>query len=179
MAKSLTSSFTLTSQSTWSPGGAATTTTIPIGSLIDVADAQALEVESVDWILQSYDTANEVYGPILDGLPAAGAWGVAGQLTDKNQGGLIGADDGNLIASMNFAADAAGVGTRDADMYPDDFTGGDGRYVVNDELYFCVDGSGIFAGNYIGRLTVRIRAKVVKLSTRDWMAISLETVQNE
>lgn len=178
MAKAKTSSFTISEQISYIPGSTPATAAIPIGSLIDVGDAQALEVESVDWILQGYDTTNNDYEPIGTSI-YAGACELAMQLTDKNTATLISSADNNLIASGNFNMDAAGTTSWAADFYPDDFGKGDGRFVVNDELYMVAKGIGNYDASRIAYVTVRIRAKVVKLSARDWMAISLETVQNE
>lgn len=178
MAKAKTSSFTISEQITYTPGANPTSGAIAIGSLIDVGDAQALEVESVDWILQGYDTTNDDYEPIGPGV-YAGACELSMQLTDKNTATLISAADNNMIASGNFNMDAGGNTSWAADFYPDDFGKGDGRFVVNDELYLLAKGIGNYDANRICKVTVRIRAKVVKLSARDWMAISLETVQNE
>ena len=100
------------------------------------------------------------------------------QLTDKNSSDLISAADNNLIGSGNFNITAAGATSEAADFYPDDFSR-DGRFVVNDEMYMIVKGIGNFDTGKECRVTCRVTARVVKLSTRDWMAISLETVQNE
>lgn len=177
MAKAITSTFTLKHEMSvpTSPG----TETIPIGSLIDVGDAQALEIESVDYIWQGYDTSGNQYlanPDVLSSSPGA----VAAQLTDKNPGSLfISAADNNLVSSGVLYIGAS-VMSADSDFYPDDFMkGNSGRFVVNDELYLTTDASTNYDANRQIRCTVVIRAKVVKLSTRDWMAISLETVQNE
>ena len=177
MAKAITSSFTLKHEARvpTSPG----TEAIPIGSLIDVGDAQALEIESVDYIWQGYDTNGNQYlanPDVLSSSPAA----VAAQLCDKNPGSLfISAADNNLVSSGQLYIGAS-VMSSDSDFFPDDFMKGNtGRFVVNDELYLTTDASTSYDSNREIRCTVQIRAKVVKLTTRDWMAISLETVQNE
>jgi len=99
---------------------------------------------------------------------------------DRNIGGFLLANDNNLISSGTMNFDYANIATNSSDFYPDDFQKTNGRFVVNDELYLvtqCVLGN--LTAGYEMSVSVRIRAKVVKLSTRDWMAISLETVQNE
>ena len=103
---------------------------------------------------------------------------VTAQLTDRNTGTLISAADNNLISSATLFIGAS-VMSEASDFYPDDFKGTTGRFVVNDEMYLTSDNSTSYDSNRIMKLTVRIRARIVKLSTRDWMAISLETVQNE
>jgi len=179
MAKSITGTFTITQSITLDATGYTTTAT-PIGSLIDVGDAQALEIESVDYVSSNYDSANDNYEPIHASGPFAGdaSWGV--QLLDRNAAVWLDPADNNVISSFAARYDhQAGIYVG-ADFYPDDFQKTNGRFVVNDELYLVSDVPvGSFAANQELNIAVRIRAKVVKLSTRDWMAISLETVQNE
>jgi len=177
MAKAKTAAFTISEQNSYIPGGAPTVATISIGSLIDVGDAQALEVLKVDWLIQGYDLANNDYEPLSMAIFAAES-AIGMQLTDKNSSDLISAADNNLIGSGNFNITAAGATSEAADFYPDDFSR-DGRFVVNDEMYMIVKGIGNFDATKECRVTCRVTARVVKLSTRDWMAISLETVQNE
>jgi len=177
MAKAKTAAFTISEQVSYTPAADPTVATMSIGSLIDVGDAQALEVLKVDWILQGYDTSNNDYEPVSMSIFAAES-AIAMQLTDKNSSVLISAADNNLIGSGNFNITAAGATSEAADFYPDDFSR-DGRFVVNDEMYLLVKGVGAFDANREMRVTCRVTARVVKLSTRDWMAISLETVQNE
>jgi len=174
MAKAKTSIFTLTEEIQLPATASTVTATIPIGSLIDVGDAQALEIVSVDYIVQQYDAGYVPY----NGLFSASG-GITTQLLDKNESEFISASDNNLISSMSFVQSAADALSEAADFYPDDFRGDTGRFVVNDEMYVIARASGAFTASQSARITVRIRAKVVKLTTRDWMAISLETVQNE
>ena len=178
MAKALTGTFTITGMLKMS-GAGFDTLTIPIGSLIDVGDAQALEIESVDYIYQNYVTATGLYEAPHPAAPLGvdGSWGV--QLMDRNAQTWIPANDNNLISSSAVMYDFANIVTAANDFYPDDFQKTNGRFVVNDEIY----ATGFLSTNTSAgtelACTIRIRAKVVKLSTRDWMAISLETVQNE
>ena len=177
MAKAKTSTFTITES--LQTGTSAANGSIPIGSLIDVGDAQALEIEAVDYIFMTYDTVNDVYRPLSQGLSATNASHIGVQLTDRNATELIDPADNNLISSAQVFMDANGGLYEEADMFPDDFKNETGRFVVNDELYLRVAGDVNFTAGYDLVVCVRIKAKVVKLSTRDWMAISLETVQNE
>ena len=179
MAKAKTSTFTISAEIGYAAGGAAVCEAIPIGSLIDVGDAQALEVELVDWILQGANTTTGEIEPVGPSLFTSSCE-LAMQLTDKNTAVLIRAADNNLIASGNFNMDAAGTTSHSSDFYPDDFgKNAAGRFVVNDEMYLCAKGIGALVAARKMFITVRIRARVVKLAARDWMAISLETVQNE
>lgn len=178
MAKSITGTFTLTEELMINSLGFASAT-IPIGSLIDVGDAQALEIESVDYIFMNYDSAAQLYEPIRGSAPFAGDTGFGAQLMDKNAGTFISPADNNLISSAMVVYDNAVAVSADTDFFPDDFQKTNGRFVVNDELYLVGYASSAAASSQNLVISVRIRAKVVKLSTRDWMAISLETVQNE
>ena len=177
MARAKTASFTLTHDLVFdsvNPTGV-----IPIGSLIDVGDAQALEIEKVDYIFTGhYQTAtSEFYGAAGAALDADSQFLV--QLMDKNAGETINPADNNLISSGQMHYDAANVVTAAGDFYPDDFKNSTGRFVVNDEMYVAGRAGYSYVANYNLVCTVRITAKIVKLVTRDWMAISLETVQNE
>jgi len=178
MAKAITGSFTIT-QELRTNGQGYTTGVIPIGSLIDVGDAQALEIESVDYVYQSYYDTNQVFEVIHPGSPYAGDVSFGAQLMDRNAQTFLPAADNNLISSSAVNFDFANITTAATDFFPDDFQKTNGRFVVNDELYLTLYSSGVTASNYWISVSVRIRAKVVKLTGRDWMAISLETVQNE
>lgn len=178
MAKALTGTFTITARVTNATAGYETTT-IPIGSLIDVGDAQALEIESVDYIYQNYDTVNDKYEVIHPGGPFGADASFGAQVMDRNAQTFLAASDNNLISSGAVQYDFANITSHASDFFPDDFQKTNGRFVVNDEVYLTAYQSAAAAANTSLSTTVRIRAKVVKLSTRDWMAISLETVQNE
>lgn len=179
MAKAVTGSFTITGKVSMTAAGYGSVT-IPIGSLIDVGDAQALEVESVDYVYQNYDTGADVYEPIGPSQPIAGDGTFGAQLMDRNAGTFISADDNNLISSSALAyGHGDNIHSSDSDFFPDDFQKTNGRFVVNDEMYLVGRMPTAPATDQRLDITARIRAKVVKLSTRDWMAISLETVQNE
>jgi len=178
MARAKTSSFTLTHDLVFdsvNPTGV-----IPIGSLIDVGDAQALEIEQVDFIWTGHyqTSSSEYYAAAGAALSADSQFLV--QLMDKNQGETINPADNNLISSaqMHYGF-GDNIVTAAADFYPDDFRNSTGRFVVNDEMYVCGRAGYAYGSNYELVCTVRITAKIVKLVTRDWMAISLETVQNE
>lgn len=179
MAKAITGTFTITSSVSLDTAGYGNST-IPIGSLIDVGDAQALEIEEVDYIYQNYDEAADLYEVIGPSQPFAGDASFGAQLMDRNAGTFLIATDNNLISSSGVQyANAENQTTAATDFYPDDFQRTNGRFVVNDEVYLVAYSSLVAAADQNLVVSVRIRAKVVKLSTRDWMAISLETVQNE
>jgi len=179
MAKSLTGTFTITDSMTISALGYSTAT-ISIGSLIDVGDAQALEIEAVDYVWSNYDTTNDNYEPFAASHPFSTDAGFGAQLLDRNSAVWLDPADNNVISSAAVSWDSQAVVTAASDFFPDDFQKTNGRFVVNDELYVvsCLTAGTLAAAQELN-LAIRIRAKVVKLSTRDWMAISLETVQNE
>ncbi|MCP4122107.1 MAG: hypothetical protein GY751_10165, partial [Bacteroidetes bacterium] len=99
------------------------------------------------------------------------------QVSDLNPGGtLILASDQNLVASGALYYDAAMIVSTAPDLYPDNYGKLDeSRMVVNDQLY-CVAECAT-AGAVVGSLAVtfRIRARIVKLSTKDWMAIAIQS----
>lgn len=184
MAKAMTGVFTITgSVKLTNSGGAGAyeTTAIPIGSLIDVGDAQALEIESVDYVYQNYVVATNTYQPIHPNGPYGVDSSFGCQVMDRNAGTFLAATDNNLISSSSVLyAHAENLASADTDFFPDDFQKTNGRFVVNDEIYLVATNTVAPAAATDDLfVAVRIRAKVVKLSTRDWMAISLETVQNE
>jgi len=178
MAKSITGEFTITEQLSTNALGYVTGT-IPIGSLIDVGDAQALEILSVDYVYMNYDSGTETYEPIRVSAPYGADVGFGVQLMDRNAGTFISPADNNLISSSMVQYDQANITSTGTDFFPDDFQKTNGRFVVNDELYAVMYASAAAQASQNLICAVRIRAQVVKLSTRDWMAISLETVQNE
>ena len=183
MAKALTGVFTITDSLKLTNGDGAdayVTSTIPIGSLIDVGDAQALEIIEVDYIYSNYKETDATYQAIHGSAPYSADCGFGAQLMDRNASTWLNAADNNLISSSQVLYDAnSGIHVA-SDFFPDDFQKTNGRFVVNDEIYLTGYQSAAPASvNDSLSVVVRIRAKVVKLSTRDWMAISLETVQNE
>ena len=183
MAKAMTGVFTLPASVKMTNAGGAgyATTAIPIGSLIDVGDAQALEIEAVDYVYQNYLVGSDAYEPIHPSGPFGADASFGAQLMDRNAGTWLIATDNNLISSSAVLYGfTENISTAATDFFPDDFQKTNGRFVVNDELYLtanCTTAPAAATNDLI--VSVRIRAKVVKLSTRDWMAISLETVQNE
>lgn len=175
MATSKTGSFWLTETVTIPNGtvtGGRLQGTIDTGSYVDVADSHALAIEQVDFILQVGD---DFSGPISQ--VAGGDVGLNAQLMDLNPGtAFVQADDNTLIASGHIDVDQGNnVSTTSQDFFPDNFGKLDeSRLVVNDQLYFVV---GIDASDAINNIyyTARIKARIVKLSTKDWMAIAIQS----
>jgi len=179
MATSKTGSFTLTETVLLTASATPIAGTIDLGAYVDVGDQQALAVESVDIIYQALD-ANGDPQPGVSAFFAGDAVTQA-QLSDLNPGGvLIRADDNNLIASGQLYYDSAMVVSIGPDLFPDNFGKLDeSRMVVNDQLYCiaeCLTAAGLTASLAV---TFRIRARIVKLSTKDWMAIAIQSTASD
>ena len=182
MATSKTGSFTLVERINGATATAGNTQgTIDLGAYVDVGDQQALAIESVDFILQAYDVANDIYNTALQGA-ASGDTTWDFQLTDLNPGTqIVSADENSLIASAVLMFDdsnnSSSIGP---DLFPDNFGKLDeARMVVNDQLYFNMDASTATVANFQWRATVRIRCRIVKLSTKDWMAIAIQSTASD
>jgi len=177
MATSKTGSFWLTEAVTIAAGGTSGTGTIDLGAYVDVGDQQALSVESVDVIWQIHNTAADVYNSYF--VPAWAADNTLDvQLSDLNpSGALQRADSNNLVASaaMQFD-DSNNVLSFGPDLYPDTFGKLDeSRMIVNDQMYVVAKSAVALATGYALEATVRVKARIVKLSTKDWMAIAIQS----
>ncbi|MHA1883241.1 MAG: hypothetical protein ACTSUO_09380, partial [Candidatus Thorarchaeota archaeon] len=102
------------------------------------------------------------------------------QLADLNPGTLLlQANSQSLVASGALNIDVINnIGSETADFYPDNFgpsSLSEAFLVVNDTLYL----TGMPSGSAIGAddvlITARVRCRVVKLSTKDWMAIAIQS----
>jgi len=178
MTKSMTGSFYLT-ESVLMPAAAASGTstqgTIDLSAYVNVPTGQAVAIESVDFILQR-DTP---YGQNVDAYLAANG-AISMQLTDLNPGtALVQADNQSLIASGAINIDIANnLATETSDFYPDNFgptSLSEAFLVVNDQLYLNGMPSGAAIGAGAIWVTARIRCRVVKLSTKDWMAVVIQS----
>jgi hypothetical protein len=171
MATKKTSMFTLTERLTISAASTDTFATIDLGSYVDVGDRQAIQVHSVDFIFQG-TSASQTF-PIV-AMGGSGAVNV--QLTDLNRGGLVFSNDRALVASGTLNYDSDAFLTNATDLYPDNFGKGsdDGRYVVNDQLYVTGRSSAVASGEAVN-ITVRVNASIVTLSSKDFMAIAIQS----
>jgi hypothetical protein len=182
MSKAMTGSFYLTETVTIpaaSPPGTRIQGTIDLGAYINVPTGQAIAIDMVDFIWQS---AGAMTQDVASFLVSTGA--ISGQLTDLNPGTVfIRADDQSLIASGALNCDVInGIASHMSDLYPDSWGPSglsDMFTVVNDTLYFVAgnDNAAITADNL--HVTVRIRARVVKLSSKDWMALALQSTASD
>jgi len=176
MATAITGSFYLTETVTMpaaTASGVTTQTEVDLSAYVNVPTGQAIAVTSVDFIYQRASP----FGQDADAM-LAGNGAISVQLTDLNHGtNLVRADNQSLIASGNLNIDQANnIATRDVDLYPDNFGKlSDAFMVVNDSLFLTAMPSGttIAVGTDVN-VTARIRCEVVKLSTKDWMAIAIQ-----
>ena len=182
MATAKTGSFYLTETVTLpaaSASGSRVQGVIDLGAYVNVATGQAVAVESVDLIYQcSADFNTTVKGFVTqDGS-------IAAQLTDLNPGtAFVRADNQSLIASGNLNIDFGNnVASHTTDLYPDNFgpaAQSEAFMVVNDSLYLVagVDNAAIGADDLF--LTARIKCRVVKLGSKDWMAIAIQSTASD
>jgi len=178
MTKSVTGSFYLTESiqlTAAQASGVATSGTMDLSAYVNVPTGQAIAIESVDFIVQR-DTP---FGQNFNGMLATNG-AISFQLADLNPGtALLRADSQSLVASGAVNIDFVNnIGSETADFYPDNFGPAnlsEAFLVVNDTLYLTgmPSGSAIGADNLF--VTARVRCRVVKLSTKDWMAIAIQS----
>ena len=178
MATAKTGSFYLTETvtlPTGSPTGTRVQGTIDLGAYVNVPTGQAVAIESVDFV---YQVGTDFSTAATNMLVANGALTV--QLSDLNPGTLmLRADDQSLIASGSLNVDEVNnIATQVSDIYPDNFGPAalsEAFMVVNDSLYLVAgnDNTGISGSDVF--VTARIKCRVVKLSTKDWMAIAIQS----
>jgi len=178
MAKSMTGSFYLTETVQLTAAaltGSRVQGTIDLGAYVNVPTGQCVAIESVDFI---YQNSTDYGGNVTGMLAANGAISV--QLSDLNPGtAFIRADDHSLVASgaLNID-DANSIATHTADLYPDNFGPAnlsESFLVVNDSLYLVAGNDAAAVGSSTVFITARIRCRVAKLSTKDWMAIAIQS----
>ena len=114
----------------------------------------------------------------------AGDGAITVQLSDLNPGTLfVRADDQSLIASGALNIDHSNnVGTISTDLYPDNFgpaSLSEAFMVVNDQLYLVAGNDNVAIGGNDVFITARIKCRVVKLSTKDWMAIAIQSTASD
>jgi hypothetical protein len=185
MASSKTGSFWLTEEVKTDAQGVAVQGTLDLGAYISVAQGLAIAVEQVDFVVQVYDTATNTYVNSFVGTTAAAdQFQVDFQLSDLNPGtDLVSADDNSLIASGVVLYDAAtNTQSTGTDFFPDSFGKLDESFmVVNDSLYLVgvTSGTITLAADHTIQTTCRIKCRVVKLGTKDWMAIAIQSTASD
>ena len=178
MAKAKTGSFYLTESVTLAAAavsGSRNMGTIDLGAYVNVPTGQAVAIDQVDFVAQ---VGSDYSSDVQSMLDASGT--LTMQLTDLNPGTVfVRADDQSLIASGALNIDQPnGVATHTSDIYPDNFGPtnlSEAFMVVNDSLYFTIGNDSAAIGSQLLSLTARIRCRVVKLSSKDWMAIALQS----
>ena len=182
MTKSMTGSFYLTETVSLPAASLANTRvtgTIDLSAYVNVPTGQAIAVESCDFITQVFSD----FGQNVNGMVASNG-AISTQLTDLNSGGaFVRADNHSLVASSALNIDVANnVGTHTADLYPDNFGPAnlsEAFLVVNDSLFLTAGNDNAAIGTGAVYVTARIRCRVVKLSTKDWMAIAIQSTADQ
>jgi len=178
MTKAMTGSFYLTETITIpaaSASGTRVTGTVDLSAYVNVPTGQAIAIESVDFVYQWASAYNGAGAGML-----AGNGGVSGQLVDLNPADVfVRADNHSLVASGTLNIDNTNnVTSQSTDLYPDNFgpaSLSEAFLVVNDTLYLTGGNNNSAIGGSAVFVTARIRCRVVKLSTKDWMAIAIQS----
>ena len=182
MATAKTGSFYLTETVTLpllSLTGSRVQGVIDLGAYVNVATGQAVAIESVDFIHQvGTDFGSD--GEAM--LNANGA--ITSQLTDLNPGtAFVRADNQSLIASGSLQIDQANnIVSHSTDHYPDNHgtsAMSESFMVVNDSLYLVAGPDGANIGGSDVFVTARIRCRIVKLGSKDWMAIAIQSTASD
>jgi len=157
------------------PSGNRVQGTIDLGAYVNVPTGQAIAIESVDFVFQGSPDFGSSATAMLAGNGAIGV-----QLSDLNPGTLfLRADDQSLVASGSMQIDFLNnISSQNTDLYPDNFGPSalsEAFMVVNDSLYLVAGPDNANIGLVDVYVTARIKARVVKLSTKDWMAIAIQS----
>tara|TARA_R110001606_G_scaffold334939_1_gene482922 strand:+ start:193 stop:744 length:552 start_codon:yes stop_codon:yes gene_type:complete len=182
MATAKTGSFYLTETVTLPAVSAAASRvqgSIDLGAYVSVAQGLAIAVESVDFIWQAGGGLGQSPNAMIDGNGALSC-----QLTDLNPGtAFVRADNQSLVASGALVIDDPNnVATHAADLYPDNFGPAalsEAFMVVNDTMYLVAGPDVAPTAAREVFLTARIRCRVVKLGTKDWMAIAIQSTASD
>lgn len=179
MATARTGSFYLTETVTLNNGtapGQRVQGTIDLGAYVSVAQGLCVAIESVDFVYQTAGTGGSAVNELM-----ATPGGITAQVSDLNPGtALLTANNQSLVSSGCLNIDVINcIASHSSDFYPDNFgpaAHSESFMVVNDTLYLCAgpDGGAIHAANDV-TVTARIRCRVVKLGTKDWMAIAIQS----
>jgi len=178
MATAITGSFYLTQTVTIpaaTVSGTRVTSTVDLSAYVNVPTGQCIAVESVDFVHQA---GNDFGTDVQSMLTNNGA--ISTQLVDLNpSNAFVRADNHSLIASSGLNIDAANnIATASADLYPDNFgpaSNSESFMVVNDMLYLTSGPDATSIALVDVYVTARIRCRVVKLSSKDWMSIAIQS----
>jgi len=182
MATAKTGSFYLTETvqlAAATANGSRLSGTMDLSAYVNVPTGQAIAIDQVDFIWQR----GPDFGNDVDNFLANNPGALSMQLTDLNPGdAFVRADNHSLIASGALNVDDIGGAYHTADIYPDSFGPSglsDMFLVVNDELYLTAGNDAQNIGTLVMYCTVRVRCRVVKLSTKDWMAVAIQATASE
>ncbi len=183
MAKAKTGSFYLT-ESILLPQGSADGTvvqgSIDLGAYVNVPTGQAIAVEHVDFV---YQVGSNYSSDVANMLQTNGS--LQAQLTDLNPGtSMVRADNQSLIASGALNIDITNnLATHTSDLFPDNFGPAalsEAFMVVNDQMYLTAGNFGALSNATTAVVvTARVRCRVVKLSSEDWMAIAIQSTASD
>ena len=183
MATAKTGSFYLTETISIPAGttsGSRVQGSIDLGAYVNVATGQAIAVETVDFVYQVSADFGTDAASMLQGNGA-----ISVQLTDLNPGtAFVRGDNQSLVASGGLNIDQTNnIASHTTDLYPDNFGPAalsEAFMVVNDSMYLVAgpDGTTTSAGSAV-LVTARIRCRVVKLGTKDWMAIAIQSTASD
>jgi len=152
------------------------TGTLDLSAYVNVPTGQAIAIDQVDFIWQR---DGDYGGDVSNFLAGGAAGGMTLQVTDLNPGtAFVRADDQSLVASGTLSVGTTGDASQFSDLYPDNFGPSglsDMFIVVNDQLYITSGNDGAVVGTGALYCTARIRCRVVKLSTKDWMAVAIQS----
>ena len=183
MAKAKTGSFYLTETVTLpaaSADGTVVQGTIDLGAYVNVPTGQAIAVDMVDFV---YQVGSNFSSDVARMLNANGA--LQAQLTDLNPGtAMVRADNQSLISSGALNIDKTNnIATHTSDLFPDNFGPAkdlsEAFMVVNDQLYLTAGVYGAAVDTSALEITARVRCRVVKLSSEDWMAIAIQSTASD
>jgi len=161
-----------------SVSGTRVTGTVDLSAYVNVPTGQAISISEVDFIWQ---VGSDYSGPIGQALGGNGA--LNAQLTDLNPGtGFILASDQSLVASQHIDVDIINnVTTSTQDLFPDRFGSSatsEQFTVVNDKMYLQIGNDAAAAADNL-YCTVRIRAQVIKLSQKQWIALAIQSTASD
>ena len=182
MTKSMTGSFYLTETVTLpaaTASGARVTGTLDLSAYVNVPTGQAIAIESVDFVYQ----VDADFGSNVDNMLGTNG-ALSTQLVDQNPGtAFVRADNHSLVASGSLNIDQTNaIATHASDLYPDNFGPAnlsEAFLVVNDTLFLTAGPDGANTGAAEVFVTARVRARVVKLSSKDWMAIAIQSTADQ
>jgi len=178
MATAKTGSFYLNETVTLTAGAVSAsrvTGTLDLSAYVNVPTGQAIAIDQVDFIYQAGSGYKGAVGGMLTTNGSVGA-----QVTDLNPGNVfVRADDQSLVASGTLNIDDGNnIASHSSDLYPDNFgpSGLSDMFIcVNDQLYLTAGNDNAAVGGSALYITARIRCRVVKLSSKDWMAVAIQS----